>query len=197
MQKDKNVSKKRYVFCGILMLLPKPESMVLLNPVLVSLLFVAHPIHVSVTSLEINTEKKELFISHKMFTDDFSLLFYHLYEKNLQPQPGKDFTPVELEVINGYMSEAFILDLGRNRLPLRFVRKDQDDLSTWLYYSGELPTHHFKNLVLTNVLMLDLYEDQTNLVIVSDGRNEKGYTFNYMERRMEIEIFRDSESESE
>ena len=157
----------------------------------------SHPVHVSVTSIDINTEKREISIAHKMFTDDFSLLFYHLYEKNIQPQVSKDFTPGELEVINGYISDAFILDWDKTRLPFRFVRKDQDDMSTWLYYSGELPAQDFNNLVLTNTLMLDLYEDQTNLVIVSDGKTEKGYTFNYMDRQMEIEIFQDSESESE
>ncbi len=170
--------------------------MILLS-ILLTMVLTIHPIHVSVTSIEINTEKKEVLIAQKMYTDDFSLLFYHLYEKNIRPETGKDFTAAELELINRYFSSAFVIESGKSSLPLRFVRKDQDEESTWLYFTSELPSDKIRTLMLTNTLMLDLFEDQTNLVIITDGVAEKGYTFDYNTRHMEINILQESASASE
>jgi len=170
--------------------------MTLLISIILSLLLAVHPIHVSVTSIEISTGGKEIFVAQKMYTDDFSLLFHHLYEKKIRPEANKDFTTDELELINKYISAVFVIESEKTRLPLRFVRKDQDEESTWLYYTGELPSDKIRTLMLTNALMLDLYEDQTNLVIVTDGLDQKGYTFDFNIRKMEITILRESASAS-
>jgi hypothetical protein len=168
--------------------------MTLLISIFLPWLLAAHPIHVSVTSIEVNKGSREISIAQKFYTEDFSLLFYHLYEKNIRPESGKDFAPPELELIHKYISAAFILESGKTGLPLRFVRKDQDEESTWLYFTSELPSDKIRSLMLTNLLMLDLYEDQTNLVIVTDGVAEKGYTFDYNDRQMEIDIHGESAS---
>jgi hypothetical protein len=145
-------------------------------------------VHVSVTSLDINTEKDTVFISQKMYTDDFNLLFYHLYEKNIKPLPGKDFSKNELDLINGYMKDAFVLESGKGRLPLNFMRKEQDEESIWLYYTCPLPPGNFSSFMLTNSLLLQLFEDQTNLVIVTYKGSDKGYTFNYNNWKSEIRL---------
>jgi hypothetical protein len=148
----------------------------------------AHPIHVSVTSLDVNTDKKEILITHKLYTDDFSLLFYHLFEKNLQPKADKDFNVTELALINNYLSAAFILESGKTKLPLEYLRKEQDEQSIWLYYKCSFPPGKIKTLILTDALLLDLFEDQTNLVIVTHGKNEQGLTFNVRKMKSEIEL---------
>jgi hypothetical protein len=148
----------------------------------------AHPVHVSVTNLEFNTEKKTVFISQKMFTEDFDLLFYHLYEKTIKPLPGKDFTENELAMINGYMKDAFVLESGSTKIPLSFVRKEQDEESIWLYYTCPMPSNNIKSLMLTNSLLLQLFEDQTNLVIVTYKGADTGYTFNYDSWKSEIKL---------
>jgi len=160
----------------------------LLLTILFSALLAAHPIHVSVTSLEINTEKDTIFISQKMYTDDFDLLFYHLYEKIIKPLPGKDFSQNELSLINGYMKDAFVVEYGSTRLPLGYIRKDQDEESIWLYYTCPIPSNNIKSLMLTNSLLLQLFEDQTNLVIVTYKGADTGYTFNYNSWKSEIRL---------
>jgi len=42
--------------------------------------------------------------------------------------------------------------------------------------------------VLTNALLLDLFEDQTNLVIVTHGNSEQGYTFTVNNWKSEIDL---------
>jgi hypothetical protein len=159
-----------------------------LTTILFTLFIAAHPVHVSVTSIDINTEKDTIFISQKMFTDDFSLLFYHLYEKDIKPVQDRDFSGNELSVINGYMKDAFVIESGSTKLTLDFVRKDQDDESIWLYYTCSPPSNNITSLMLTNSLLLQLFEDQTNLVIVTYKGVDKGYTYNYDNWRSEISL---------
>ncbi len=160
----------------------------MLLSVLFSWLLAAHPVHVSVTNLDINTEKDSIFISQKMFTDDFELLFYHLYEKNMKPTAGRDFSQSELSLVNGYMKDAFVIEAGSRKLPLKFVKKVQEAESIWLYYTCPLPSNNINSLVLTNSLLLQLFEDQTNLVIVTYKGADSGYTFNYDKWKSEIRL---------
>jgi hypothetical protein len=152
------------------------------------LLTAAHPIHVSVTSVDVNTEKDTIFISQKMYTEDFKLLFYHLYEKNIKPLQDKNFSQDELNLINGYMKDAFVIENGSTMLPLGFVRKEQDEESIWLYYTCPLPSDNITSLMLTNSLLLQLFDDQTNLVIVTYKGADTGYTFNYDSWKSEIRL---------
>jgi hypothetical protein len=160
----------------------------LLLTLLFTWLLAAHPVHVSVTNLEINTARDTIYITQKMFTDDFDLLFYHLYEKNIKPVAGKEFSSNELSLVNGYMKDAFVIEAGSAKLPLKFVKKDQDIESIWLHYTCPLPSKKIKTLMLTNSLLLQLFEDQTNLVIVTYLGGDTGYTFNYDKWKSEIKL---------
>jgi hypothetical protein len=72
-----------------------------------------------------------------------------------------------------------------------YIRKDQDDDFIWLFYQGNLPDRKMDSVSLTNILLLDLFEDQTNLVIVTCGALEQGYSFNYRVRRSQLYIKED------
>jgi hypothetical protein len=151
-------------------------------------LMTMHPLHVAYTNIEINREEKIITVSHKIFTNDFTLLFYHLFEKTIEPRNDKPFTPEESQLIDSYMSRRFILCAGSDTLNLKFERKDQDDESVWLYYSGILPESMKDSLVINNLLLLDLYFDQTNLVIVSFKGKEEGFTFDFKKRQSAVEL---------
>lgn len=162
--------------------------MTLLNLLLILSLFTAHPLHVSVTNLEINNQNKEISVMYKIYTDDFSLLFYHLFEKEIKPVAGKEFTPAELALVNRYISAAFILESGNTHLPLQYIRKEQNEETVNLYYKGTLPSNKTKSLMLTNALLLDLFEDQTNLVIITHGKKEQGISFDIKNMKSEIDL---------
>jgi hypothetical protein len=162
--------------------------MILLASFLLSGFIAAHPLHVSLTSIEINTEQKTVLVAHKFFTGDFSLLFYHLFEKNIEPLQDKDFSAKEKELVNSYMSKRFVLVAGSDTIPLVLLRKEQNEESIWLYYSGKLPKNKIESLIISNLLLLDLYEDQTNLVILTHGVKENGFSFNAINRKSVVDI---------
>ena len=67
-----------------------------------------------------------------------------------------------------------------------FVRKEQNDDSIWLYYHGKFDQQVPDTITLLNTLLLDVFEDQTNLVILTAGGDEKGVRFDYRTREMKI-----------
>lgn len=142
-----------------------------------------HPVHVSFTNVELDTADHEISVSHKFFTDDFIMLFSHLFEKEIFPRHGKAFGNAEIELINHYMRYRFNLIAGNDTIPLLYNGKDQDEESVWIRYSGKLDVPHADSITIENMLLLDLYMDQTNLLIFNIADQEKGYAFNFDKRR--------------
>jgi hypothetical protein len=148
----------------------------------------AHPLHISYTNVEINGEEKIVTVSHKFYTDDFSLLFYHLYEKEIEPKNDMPFDPHETKLISSYVRQRFSLLSDNDTIALSFSRKDQDEESLWLHFSGSLNPENVKNLTIENLLLFDLFMDQTNLLIVTQGKKEKGFSFDYENRRWVLSL---------
>jgi hypothetical protein len=147
-----------------------------------------HPMHVSFTSIDMDTDKKEVTLSLKLYTSDFSLLFYHLYEVQINPEISRDFSGDQLTLINRYMDRSLILVAGKDTILYKYIRKELDDEFIWLYFKGRWPGNGHEPVILTNMLLLDLYEDQNNLVIVTRDTREQGYSFNFRTRQHQLDI---------
>ena len=147
-----------------------------------------HPMHIAFTNIEISAQADSITVAHKVFTTDFSLLFFHLFEKTIEPRADTEFNTSEINLINHYMKYRFILVSGTDTIRLNYLNKKQEDESLWLYYSGRLPNTASKSLEINDLLLFDLYMDQTNLVIVTSGAGQKGYSFNWDNRQSILEL---------
>jgi len=146
---------------------------------------ILHPLHVAYTNIDINTGQKTIAVSHKVFAQDFTMLFAHLFEKNIEPKVDSEFAQPEIDLITHYMNYRFILSSGTDTIKLAYQSKQMDDESLFLYFSGKYAAEDLSKLKIDNLLLLDLYMDQTNLVIVNQGSREQGLTFNW-DKRQEI-----------
>jgi Domain of unknown function (DUF6702) len=152
-------------------------------------LLALHPVHVSYTSIDIRPGTREISLVCKFFTDDLKLLFYHYYEKELPFNPENDLSAGEVDLICRHIFGSFALkEMDEKTVDFSFVRKEQDEASIWLYFQGKFDREIPDSIVLMNTLLLDVFEDQTNLVILTAGGNEKGYRFDYLTREMKIEL---------
>ena len=146
-----------------------------------------HPVHVSYTSIDIAAETGEISLVYKFFTDDLKLLFYHYYERELPFDPEKDLTSNEVDLISRHLFGSFALKEGDDKtVNFNFVRKEQNEESIWLYFNGKFDGEIPDTIGLINTLLLDVFEDQTNLVILTTGSDEKGVRFDYRTREMKI-----------
>ncbi len=148
-----------------------------------------HPLHVTITSLDMDMKTGELIVSSKFFMDDFSLLFLHLYGIEICRDANASMTKKEMELVCNYYSRAFQMSLSDNSvIMLEFAGKEQNEDAIWLRFRGQWPKDVQTRFLLTNKLMLDLYEDQTNLVILSVNGKEKGFTFDQNNQQVTIEF---------
>jgi hypothetical protein len=143
----------------------------------------AHPIHVSVCNIEFNDDK--LTIAVKLFKDDFQLAIYHNYGLELKYDDA-EFTNSK-KVIDKYMNNALKIVLDKkDSLKLSFKRAEINDEAVWFYYTFD--QDDFNKIYVKNELLLDIYGDQTNLLILNYRNKQNGYRFNLRntEQRMKL-----------
>ena len=133
-----------------------------------------HDFHVSKCLVEYNEEEKALQISMHIFIDDL--------EEGLRRQgAGKLFICTDREAkdaenyLRKYLEQHFILRLNGEPKTYDFLGKEiSDDLAAvWCYM--EIPdVEYLKELTVTNTILLEVYDDQTNIVSIFGADNQKG-----------------------
>lgn len=135
-----------------------------------------HDFHSSLTEINYNPKSEALEVTMRVFTDDF--------EKALTTQnEGK---PIRLERnteatsqhIERYLRKHFALISPTKQVKtFSYIGSETELDATWLYF--ELPDcKSIKGYTLYNVVMLELFDDQTNLVNVILGDQRRSFIFN-------------------
>ncbi len=143
-----------------------------------------HPLHVSICNIELNG--KENIVSVKLFKDDFALALKNNFQVDI-PMEKADESSNSL-VISKYINTCFQIEVNNEKnLELKYNYSEINEDAVWFYFKCEkLPDA--KKLTIRNRLMLDLWDDQTNLVIISWKGKENGYRFNKDEVEIEIDL---------
>jgi Domain of unknown function (DUF6702) len=144
----------------------------------------AHPVHVSVCNLEFDS--KGLTIAVKLFQDDLLLAIQTDYRKEIDRLKIEE--EKNLYLLANYVSDNIHIGLNKNEnLELNYYKYEINEDAIWLYYRIQgLKTS--KKLYITNTLMVELYHDQTNLVILNYMGKQNGYRFNYNTREQDIDL---------
>ena len=88
------------------------------------------------------------------------------------------------EYFSRYFRETFSFIVNGKELkePV-FLEKKMNDIAVWLYYRYPISSNTEK-VEIKNIIMLDMFRDQSNLLIFKYNDFEKGFIFN----REKIEI---------
>ena len=145
--------------------------------ILVSTAGLYHPVHVSVSNIDMDPDSGKVSISIKLFSDDFETIVNRKYGAHLalkaQQDPGE-----EQKYIDRYVASTFNIWINDEKMEqLKLVKTQMNDVSIWLYYECEY-RKKMRTVRISDVLMNDLYPDQTNLVIVTFEEHQKGYRLN-------------------
>jgi len=149
--------------------------------------FLAHPVHVSVTHIEYDGESGKFRISFKVFTDDFMDIILKKYGYALDP--GLDWEQKnDRQVITRYISESFGIQVnGKKDLSLVFTGMKNNEEAVWLEYE----TSSIRNpaeLLIVNRILLEMFHDQTNLVILGVDSFERGYRFSHQMQETRVNL---------
>jgi hypothetical protein len=159
----------------------------LILTVFLTLFSFLHPVHVSLLNIDIEPVTGDIQVVFKLFSDDFERIILQKYDVQLaitqKVDPGE-----KIEAVNRYIEESFEMMINGNRISdWKFVRNDLDDLAIWLHYESKYQDD-IESISLKDEVMMDLFDDQTNLVIVTYGDKQNGYRLNNKKTSVIINI---------
>ncbi|MEY2761741.1 MAG: hypothetical protein RLZZ96_1641 [Bacteroidota bacterium] len=133
-----------------------------------------HPFHSSVTEMSYNQKEQSWEISIRLFQDDLEQTMSSNLGKKFRMIPGDEASEKELDT---YLRKHFRFHAGKQiSTPYRWLGTEQQQDVIWVYI--EIPSS--SDLIgsyLENSLLLDEFEDQTNLVSWSFQGQKKSYLF--------------------
>jgi hypothetical protein len=146
-----------------------------------------HPIHVSVTNIDLDPGRGTVDLSVKIFSDDFQDLILHNYAVQLriteQESPDK-----QIGTVNRYIWEALKLEInGKDAASMRFMETSMNEEAIWLHYRYEHGSR-IRKMKIMNTIMLETFNDQTNLVIVTYDQKQNGYRLNNKNTELTLNI---------
>jgi len=152
-----------------------------------------HPVHVSVTTVDVKTDSGKVCVQIKLFTNDIQQVVNNFDSANLQ-LGTKAEQPKAYELIADYLTNRLFIEINKKPVILRFVDRRMNEESVWISFEGDLAdSKHgafvIKSAIIENTILLDLYEDQSNLLIFGQGNGtEKGYMMNIGNVKQTIEL---------
>jgi hypothetical protein len=136
----------------------------------VSVLWLAifiHPLHVSVTEIEMDEKDKRLEIMMRIFVDDLETTLRHSLN-----QPELDILnpkPQTLDqMMEGYLRSHFKMALDGKPQTFRYLGHEQEN-EAFIFYVEVEKIRKWKTIQVQNDIITEVYEDQSNLVHVSVG----------------------------
>lgn len=131
---------------------------------------VRHDFHTSLTEMRVNAKEKTVEVTVRVFTDDIETA---LTKANNGQRVRLEMKDNAGPLIERYLKQHFVLTNAKGqRRPYQFLGKEFEADATWLYL--EIPlTEPLPGVILQNDVFFDLFDDQTNLVNVFYGGDEK------------------------
>jgi len=133
----------------------------------------AHPYYVSTTEIHIHRETKTFDITCSMFTEDLEFALKKLYVTNTDLQEGITM-PEILNLVNTYVNERLEIRLDGSVQKFSLLGCENENESTWCYFEGSF-SQFIKEVTVTNSLLFDFLNEQTNMVHVHVGAVRKSY----------------------
>ena len=128
-------------------------------------LLAVHPVHLSLTSIDFNSETKALEITHRFFVDDFEKRLEQDLSERLYLGTEEEYSEAD-KVIQEYLKQNFTILVNGKELSRNYIGKEVDAEAIWIYV--EIPQlKKLKDLELTHLSLLDFFEDQRNFINVN------------------------------
>lgn len=144
-----------------------------------------HDFHTSLTEMRYNPKAKSFEISLRVFTDDLEKVLSATNQNKKFLVENNDKNDVFVEA---YIKKHFVIINSKNQKPIiNYIGKEKEGEATWIYL--EMPVNESINSskIQNNVLM-DMFEDQTNIVNIFVQNQKKSYLFTVKNRVFIVEI---------
>jgi hypothetical protein len=139
---------------------------------ILSLLFAAHPVHVTLLSVEYSAESEAFNVYLKVYYDDFKTDYQLLTGMT----PDFDLSgnkEAAIKMITDYIKEKVQIFAGKIKLDgkIKDLNLADNELKMSLLYDYQKRSRVF---IVRNSILTDIYKDQSNLLIFRYGNFEEG-----------------------
>ena len=132
-----------------------------------------HAFHTSLAQVSYNSKTQLFEVSLRVFADDLE----EVLSKEASRKVRLDESTQHDQLIEAYVKKQFgMLDKNGRKIPMTFVGKEFEADATWIYLEIPLPKKTV-DLRLQNALLIDLFDDQTNVVNFTYLSSSKTYLF--------------------
>jgi hypothetical protein len=124
-----------------------------------------HPIHVSVTEIEMDEKDKRLEIMMRIFTDDLELT---LRQATNQPELDLLSLPEKArdEMTGNYLRNHFKISLDGKAQKINYLGHEQEDAAL-IFYIEVSNVKKWKTIQIQNDIIMETHADQSNLVHIT------------------------------
>ena len=147
----------------------------------------AHPVHVALTSIEYRRDDQTFDLAFKIFWDDLERVIAHKYNVGLKLEKPDD-NAEEKKYLEKYIKENFRFVVNGNKeVNLVYQRKKINETAIWLYFKGDWQGS-VQQVYIYNTVMMDMFGDQTDLVIFKYGKFEKGVSLTPKHHEIDLKV---------
>lgn len=139
--------------------------MPLISVFLSSVLLLLHPLHISVTEITFDAKENELEIMLRVFTDDLESAIRNAKndsDLNLLKPKGTTTDKLAWE----YLQSKLKITTDGEAHTLKYLGHEADD-DVLIFYIQVQPAKKFETISITNSIITEFYEDQSNLVNIT------------------------------
>jgi hypothetical protein len=141
------------------------------------LIFLTHPLYITVTEINHNSKDKTLEISCKMFTNDFEAVLEKEAHAKVDLSDVKNKAATD-KLIAGYIQRHLQLKLDGRVAVLQFVGSEKEEDGTWSYFQvNNVPI--VKKIDVVNSLLYDNFNQEINIMHASVGGVKKSTRLDY------------------
>lgn len=144
----------------------------MLKALFLSVWFIFHPVHVTLTSIDYTPEKDSFKVFVMMYFDDF-LLDLNMSGEIKQVEDYSAEDSITGATMESYLNGKLIIRVNNKLLTGKLVDLEIVDNEVKLNINYG-PVRDPDIIVVKNLIMTDLYEDQSNFVIVKINDFEEG-----------------------
>lgn len=128
---------------------------------------IRHPIHVTLTNVDYNAKTHSLEISCKIFMDDFEAIVNRINNVTLRLGTEKEHKDANTYIFS-YLKQHLKMSVnGKVLNGIQFLGKELEVEAVWMYIEIPLTgtiNGTVQSIHISNTLLLDLYDDQSNLM---------------------------------
>ncbi|MEE2710011.1 MAG: DUF6702 family protein [Gemmatimonadota bacterium] len=144
-----------------------------------------HPLYISICEIEHNTDTAALELTFKIFTDDLETALEEQGVGKLRLGTDREMENAD-EYIRRYIEKNVVIQVDDRSVELGYVGKEVEMDVAWCYVEVQ-GVLSIKSMTVSNTLLFELFEEQTNIVHINANKKKKSLMLNIANREGTVE----------